>query len=118
MELLWLIGFYFRYFFYYYDSYCFHYCIFSFIYHRYVNMTELQIRWYRQVVEKDVDGILSQAQLLTIIFQLNKVVNHPKQLLIKKDLERGKELTRIQNAEYAGIFYCSQVYLFTLAFFG
>jgi hypothetical protein len=47
-------------------------------------MTELQIRWYRQIVEKDVDGILSHTQLVTIISQLNKIVNHPKQLLIKK----------------------------------
>jgi hypothetical protein len=81
-------------------------------------MTELQIRWYRQVVDRDAHGVLTSHQMLSIISQLNKVVNHPKQLLIKKDLERGKELMRIQNAQYAGILYYFYFYFLYFSLFG
>lgn len=47
-----------------------------------VPMTAVQVRWYTSVLEKDTTAVqsMSHHQLQSILSQLRKVVNHPKQL--------------------------------------
>ncbi|KAM0712126.1 hypothetical protein Q7P37_011220 [Cladosporium fusiforme] len=50
----------------------------------YVNMTPMQRKWYRQILEKDIDAVNnaagkkeSKTRLLNIVMQLRKCCNHP-----------------------------------------
>lgn len=79
----------------------------------YVQMTDLQRRWYRSVLSindpRNLDSTLSgsislltNTQLQHILSQLQKVVNHPKQILLKREADRHKENNRVLNAAYSG----------------
>ncbi|KAI6793761.1 chromatin remodelling complex ATPase chain ISW1 [Hortaea werneckii] len=50
----------------------------------YVGMSEMQIKWYRNIIEKDIDAVNgaggkkeSKTRLLNIVMQLRKCCNHP-----------------------------------------
>lgn len=50
----------------------------------YVGMSEMQINWYRKIIEKDIDAVNgangkkeSKTRLLNIVMQLRKCCNHP-----------------------------------------
>lgn len=50
----------------------------------YVNMSEMQVRWYQKILEKDIDAVNganirgeSKTRLLNIVMQLRKCCNHP-----------------------------------------
>ncbi|KAF2718742.1 putative SNF2 family helicase/ATPase [Polychaeton citri CBS 116435] len=50
----------------------------------YVGMSEMQIKWYKQILEKDIDAVNgangkkeSKTRLLNIVMQLRKCCNHP-----------------------------------------
>ena len=50
----------------------------------YVGMSEMQIKWYRKILEKDIDAVNgaggkkeSKTRLLNIVMQLRKCCNHP-----------------------------------------
>ena len=50
----------------------------------YVPMTEMQIKWYKKILEKDIDAVNgasgkreSKTRLLNIVMQLRKCCNHP-----------------------------------------
>ena len=50
----------------------------------YVGMSEMQIRWYKSILEKDIDAVNgaagkkeSKTRLLNIVMQLRKCCNHP-----------------------------------------
>lgn len=55
--------------------------------------------------------MLSSKQLLSIMFQLRKVVNHPKQIYYKKQEMRLKENNRVESATYAGELYYHHICL-------
>ena len=79
----------------------------------FVHMTPLQRKWYRSILsindpcnlDTSVRGdvsLLSNTQLQHILSQLQKVVNHPKQILIKRESDRHAENSRVMNAAYSG----------------
>ncbi|TLD24677.1 Histidinol-phosphate aminotransferase [Venturia nashicola] len=50
----------------------------------YIGMSDMQIRWYRKILEKDIDAVNgaggnkeSKTRLLNIVMQLRKCCNHP-----------------------------------------
>nr|POE54304.1 iswi chromatin-remodeling complex atpase isw2 [Quercus suber] len=50
----------------------------------YVGMSEMQVNWYRKIIEKDIDAVNgangkkeSKTRLLNIVMQLRKCCNHP-----------------------------------------
>jgi SWI/SNF-related matrix-associated actin-dependent regulator of chromatin subfamily A member 5 len=50
----------------------------------YVGMSEMQVKWYRKILEKDIDAVNgaggkreSKTRLLNIVMQLRKCCNHP-----------------------------------------
>jgi SWI/SNF-related matrix-associated actin-dependent regulator of chromatin subfamily A member 5 len=50
----------------------------------YVGMSEMQVRWYKKILEKDIDAVNgasgkkeSKTRLLNIVMQLRKCCNHP-----------------------------------------
>ncbi|KAI9827315.1 MAG: hypothetical protein M1826_006420 [Phylliscum demangeonii] len=50
----------------------------------YIGMSEMQIRWYKKILEKDIDAVNgaggkgeSKTRLLNIVMQLRKCCNHP-----------------------------------------
>lgn len=50
----------------------------------YIGMSEMQIKWYKQILEKDIDAVNgaagkkeSKTRLLNIVMQLRKCCNHP-----------------------------------------
>ena len=70
-----------------------------------VPLTPFQKQWYRNILKQhisDLGSLISGEQLLNILSQLRKVVNHPKQILIKRERERLLEKRRIEGLQYAG----------------
>ena len=47
-------------------------------------------------------ALLTLAQLTATLSQLNRVTNHPKQILLKRIAERKVEQSRMNNLAYAG----------------
>lgn len=50
----------------------------------YIGMSEMQVRWYQKILEKDIDAVNgaggkreSKTRLLNIVMQLRKCCNHP-----------------------------------------
>lgn len=50
----------------------------------YIGMSEMQVKWYRKILEKDIDAVNgaggkkeSKTRLLNIVMQLRKCANHP-----------------------------------------
>ncbi|MCP5916445.1 SNF2-related protein, partial [Klebsiella pneumoniae] len=50
----------------------------------YVPMSEMQVKWYQKILEKDIDAVNgaagkreSKTRLLNIVMQLRKCCNHP-----------------------------------------
>ena len=41
-------------------------------------------------------------QLLSVLSQIRKVVNHPKQIVLKRDEMRIMEANKVKSAQYAG----------------
>jgi SWI/SNF-related matrix-associated actin-dependent regulator of chromatin subfamily A member 5 len=75
----------------------------------YVPMSSLQVKWYKQVIGKDYStlSLLSKQQLTHILSQLRKVVNHPKQIYLKRLEVRKREAKRVQSHYYAGCEFAS-----------
>jgi len=74
-----------------------------------VPLTDLQICWYKSLLRRHDDAylaLLSNFQILSILSQLRKVVNHPKQILLKRERERAKEANKVLKAEYACSEFC------------
>ena len=79
----------------------------------FVHMTDLQRKWYRTILtvndprntDSNLKGdisLLTNTQLQHVLSQLQKVVNHPKQILLKREADRHLENTRVLNAAYGG----------------
>jgi SWI/SNF-related matrix-associated actin-dependent regulator of chromatin subfamily A member 5 len=66
-----------------------------------VPMTPLQRQWYQRTLTKDEDmeQLMSFNQLMAVMMQLQKVVNHPKCLLIQMDRDREKAAAMARRAE-------------------
>ena len=67
-----------------------------------VPLSTLQRQWYKRFLEKDdaeTEGLVSRTQLVAKMMQLQKVINHPKCILLT--LERDREAARslIKRAE-------------------
>lgn len=81
-----------------------------------VPLTRLQKRWYKALLygknnntlNSSYLSMLSSTQLMSILFQLRKVVNHPKQILLKREEERAREAKRIDHALHAGSEFISR----------
>jgi hypothetical protein len=60
--------------------------------------------WYKHMLDTNNTfdeshvSLLSANQLMSIMFQLRKVVNHPKQILLKRERERKIEAARVESA--------------------
>jgi SWI/SNF-related matrix-associated actin-dependent regulator of chromatin subfamily A member 5 len=80
----------------------------------YVGMTDLQKKWYRSVLTGGRDGDsegadgapLSFNELWMIVAQLQKVVNHPKQLYDAREKRRRLEYGRVEKARAEGAEFC------------
>ena len=77
----------------------------------YVPMAPLQIKWYRQILERDLKVLshLNHNQLLHMLSQLRKIANHPKQIYNNRKEEREKEQKRVSSHYYAGCEYANKV---------
>ncbi len=71
-----------------------------------VSMTPLQVQWYKSLLEKDIGVILKKlmtgSQMRSIISQLRKVVNHPKQIYNNREAKRVVEENRLKRGYYTG----------------
>ncbi|KAK3286314.1 hypothetical protein CYMTET_6126 [Cymbomonas tetramitiformis] len=67
----------------------------------YVPLAPLQRRWYQHVLSKDsgLKEILTTNQLMAKLSQLQKVCNHPKQVLIGLDRRRAEAAAKLRAAE-------------------
>lgn len=84
----------------------------------FVPMSSLQVKWYKKVIEKDYTSIsmLSVKQMLHIMSQLRKVVNHPKQIYLKRLEFREREAKRTSSMYYSGCEFTShksEVYIYS-----
>ena len=70
----------------------------------YVHLTPLQVNWYKSVISKAGAplALLSFNQLTATFSQLNRVANHPKQILLKRIADRKIEQNRVNNLASAG----------------
>ena len=80
-----------------------------------VNLTPLQWKWYQSLLSVAAsnepnaihDVLVDKEQMLHLISQLRKVVNHPKQILLKRLEERRREVARVAELREAGSEFCT-----------
>lgn len=70
-----------------------------------VPLMPYQLQWYRSVLYKSMDKFelspdLSRAQMLSMLFQLRKIVNHPKQIIMLREKEREVEKRRLYLVDH------------------
>ena len=70
----------------------------------YVPMTPLQTDWYRSILEKDYGKLelMSSQRLKSLLSQLFKIVNHPKQIYNRMIMDRDVERKRVATNHYQG----------------
>ena len=62
------------------------------------------MKWYKSAIAKAGASLalLSYTELTATYAQLNRVTNHPKQILLKRLADRKIEQSRVNNLAYAG----------------
>lgn len=65
-----------------------------------VPLSQIQREWYKRVLEKSLEagGIVSHKQLINQVAQLQKLVNHPKCILIGLDRQREAARSLVRRA--------------------
>lgn len=69
-----------------------------------IPLTKLQLKWYDIVLnaEEACTSMMTSGQMLHLLSQLRKVVNHPKQIYLKRLELREKERKRVETLESSG----------------
>jgi SWI/SNF-related matrix-associated actin-dependent regulator of chromatin subfamily A member 5 len=64
----------------------------------YVPLTPLQRRWYRRALMREAVAAtaVTVGDLYSVLAQLRRVCNHPRQILLKREAERARALSRAQ----------------------
>jgi len=64
-----------------------------------VPLSGLQRRWYRHIYEKEATTLMSVCQMMATMSQLQKVINHPKGILLSLERQRKEARSLAKRAE-------------------
>jgi SWI/SNF-related matrix-associated actin-dependent regulator of chromatin subfamily A member 5 len=74
-----------------------------------VPLSALQRRWYRRFMEKEADGLVTKTQIISVMSQLQKTINHPKCIFVDLERKRKAAQSLVQKAEGAEFFTIPEV---------